>query len=268
MTTQPDIKLAIDTPQGRAWYVADSYATHGMPLYDLNGQMLRVEQLPRTLLPYYTAPGITLYHGDARGILPLLCPVDCIITDPVWPNVPAGLLAGSDDPYGLFAAAAAHFPRLAQRAVIQLGCDSDPRFLRAIPVELPFLRVCWLEYAVPGYKGRLLYTGDVAYAYGTWPASKAGARVIPGRCIQAKPEPRGVHPTPRGIGHVRWLVKWFADGTVLDPFCGSGQTALACRDAGIPFVGIEIEQRYLDETIRKLEAQTSYMPALVLDEVA
>lgn len=45
MTTQPDIKLAIDTPQGRAWYVAGSAAT-GTPLYDLNGQMVPMKQLP------------------------------------------------------------------------------------------------------------------------------------------------------------------------------------------------------------------------------
>ena len=30
----------------------------------------------------------TLYLGDCREILPTFEPVDAIITDPVWPNVP------------------------------------------------------------------------------------------------------------------------------------------------------------------------------------
>ncbi|HEU5013920.1 MAG TPA: DNA adenine methylase [Roseiflexaceae bacterium] len=46
-TTQPDITLAIDTPQGRAWYVAGSAAEHGTPLYTLNGETLPLDQLPR-----------------------------------------------------------------------------------------------------------------------------------------------------------------------------------------------------------------------------
>jgi predicted Zn-dependent protease len=41
-----DITLAIDTPQGRAWYVAGSAAT-GTPLYELNGQLVPMNQLPR-----------------------------------------------------------------------------------------------------------------------------------------------------------------------------------------------------------------------------
>ncbi len=47
--------------------------------------------------PYYEQAGITIYHGDCLDILPDLDPVDCIITDPVWPNAPTGIYAGTDD---------------------------------------------------------------------------------------------------------------------------------------------------------------------------
>lgn len=43
--TTIDIKLAIDTPVGRAWYVAGS-AAEGMPLYTLGTQTLPIDQLP------------------------------------------------------------------------------------------------------------------------------------------------------------------------------------------------------------------------------
>jgi hypothetical protein len=34
--------------------------------------------------PYYEADGVVIYHGDCRGILPTLPPVDLILTDPPY----------------------------------------------------------------------------------------------------------------------------------------------------------------------------------------
>jgi site-specific DNA-methyltransferase (adenine-specific) len=34
---------------------------------------------------------------------------------------------------------------------------------------------------------------------------------------------------------------------VLDPFCGIGSTAVACKRLGISFIGFDIEKRYLAE---------------------
>jgi len=206
----------------------------------------------------WTSGDVTLYRGDCLEVLPTLeaHSVDAIITDPVWPNAASGL-DGADDPEGLLRMASIHWPRLANRAVVQLGCDSDPRILDAIPSEMPFLRVCWLEYVRPHYKGRCLYTGDVAYAFGEWPPSEPGAHVIPGRIIQtdAAKRPEG-HPCPRQLAHVQWLVRWFARGPVLDPFCGSGTTLAAAVSAGLPAVGIEINPSYFDiAKQRVIEAQ-------------
>jgi DNA modification methylase len=36
--------------------------------------------------PYYEEPGITIYHGDCRDILPHLDPVDLVLTDPPYGN--------------------------------------------------------------------------------------------------------------------------------------------------------------------------------------
>lgn len=44
----------------------------------------------------------TLYLADCMEVLPAMEEVDAVITDPVWPNCPAGLLPGSDDPYALW----------------------------------------------------------------------------------------------------------------------------------------------------------------------
>lgn len=202
--------------------------------------------------PYYQEDGIVIYHGDCLEVLHELEPVDVIITDPVWPNSTPEL-AGSENPELLFSQATVHFPWLTKRVVVQLGCDSDPRFLRSMPKELPFFRVCWLEYVRPNYKGRLLYTGDVAYVFGSPPPSKKGAHVLPGRCLQNDgARNKEIHPCARQLQHVQWLVKWFANGTVLDPFMGSGTTLVAAKRLGLCAIGIEIEEKYAETAVQRL----------------
>ncbi len=218
--------------------------------------------------PYYSEGAVEIFCGDCREILPELPSGDAIITDPVWPNAGklAGL-AGAERADELLTEAAALFR--ANRLVIQIGCDTDPRFLRAIPSCWPFLRVCWLEYAQPGYKGRLLYSGDVAYVYGSPPSAKPGRHLMAGRCLSARvdrspnrkpalgggkrtgPEPNW-HPTPRRYEHVSWLVKWYGDGLIIDPFCGSGTTLLAAKNGGYPAIGIEIDERYCEIAAQRL----------------
>ena len=49
-------------------------------------------------------------------------------------------------------------------------------------------------------------------------------------------------------------------GTVLDPFMGSGTTAIVAYKHGRKFVGVELSQKYLDEiTIPRIEAETKQM---------
>lgn len=50
-----------------------------------------------------------------------------------------------------------------------------------------------------------------------------------------------------------WLFKWYADGAVLDPFMGTGTSLDAALSKGVPYVGIEIEERYCEWAARRLE---------------
>lgn len=229
--------------------------------------------------PYYEDSLVTLYHGDARAIIPNLGRFDAIITDPVWPN---SVFPNVPDPANLLFMALNHAD--AERVVVHLGCDSDPRFLSAVPERWTFLRVCDLDYARPGYKGRIVYGGDIAYVFGQPPPTiphgdgRTGMKMLPGRCISTRSDPaqwrrsrNGVnkrytrddyealelpHPCPRRVQHVQWLAKWFGGASVLDPFIGSGTTAVACKALGIPCVGIDIESKYLDVAIDRLRQET------------
>ncbi|HEU4641264.1 MAG TPA: site-specific DNA-methyltransferase [Gemmatimonadaceae bacterium] len=196
---------------------------------------------------------MTLYHGDCRELLPHL-DATTVVADPVWPNASVPLY-GADDPLGMFAAMWRALRDVPKRAAIQLGCDSDPRFLAAVPAALPFFRVAWLEIVRMGYKGRLGMTGDVGYLFGAPPASRPGQHIIPGRVVD--PDPRGQqneHPCPRKLRHVLWLVRWWSEPgeTVLDPFAGSGTTLVAAKELGRRAIGIEIEEKYCEIAARRL----------------
>jgi hypothetical protein len=196
---------------------------------------------------------VTIYNGDCREILPELEAMDCIITDPVWPNA-SDKLIGHERPYELFSEAAAMFPRLSSRLIVHLGCTSDPRFLLGVPQSYPFTRVCSLEYVRPSYIGNLMYTGDIAYVFGKIKAPE-GKHVIPGRCLNTLANNHKVdHPATRAITHVKWLVQWFtAEGeTILDPFSGAGTTLLACKVMGRKAIGIEIEEKYCALAVERL----------------
>lgn len=68
------------------------------------------------------------------------------------------------------------------------------------------------------------------------------------------PEHRSPHPAPFPVELPRRLIKLLAgpDDLVLDPFTGSGTTALAARELGNRFVGFELESRWIELAHQRL----------------
>ena len=204
---------------------------------------------------YYKDDWSIIYCADCRDVLPLLEPVDSIITDPVWPNATA-ILTGMEDPFGLLRGALSHISIInkPKRIAIHLGRDTDPRFLAAVP-DMPFFAACWLDCAHPHYKGRLLAGADIAYLFGEPPQARPGFHLIPGMYRDHSSNGKQAdHPCPRKISHVRWLIdKWSQpDDVVLDPFCGSGTTLEAAKSRGRRAIGIEIEEKYCEIAAKRL----------------
>jgi len=196
-----------------------------------------------------------IIQGDCRDVMKGM-PDErlVIITDPVWPNVHPDLI-GLENSFVLFARAAKHFPRIAKRVIIQLGCDSDPRFLFGIPAALEFKRVVSLRYARPSYHGRLLRDRDMAYIFGDLPQSRPGLRVMPGEFTHTKHNAfKPEHPCPRQLSHVKWLVSKYTeeDDIILDPFAGAGTTGVAAFLLDRKYICIEIEKRFCEEAERYL----------------
>ncbi|MCC6475372.1 MAG: site-specific DNA-methyltransferase [Burkholderiales bacterium] len=200
----------------------------------------------------------TLIHGDALQCLPVQANV--VITDPVWPNCPPGLLAGADGlQHGLLYGALAAMDG-ARTWVVILGFDSDPRWLnRAVPSNKPFIRTQSLPYAVPGYRGRLLGGDEIAYAFGAIPP---GRGLIPGRVtteVQPKSKRKVNHPCPRSPVHMAALVRWWSvdTDTVLDPFMGSGTTGIACVRGARRFIGIERDATHFATAVDRIRREVS-----------
>jgi site-specific DNA-methyltransferase (adenine-specific) len=89
-------------------------------------------------------------------------------------------------------------------------------------------------------------------------AEHRGRRMDEPARIDGKPLARGrnIHPTVKPLELMRWLVRLVTppSGTVLDPFCGSGTTGMACRLELREFIGIEREAEYVQIAERRIAA--------------
>jgi site-specific DNA-methyltransferase (adenine-specific) len=63
------------------------------------------------------------------------------------------------------------------------------------------------------------------------------------------------HPTPKPTKFIKDLLEMFSskNDLVLDPFIGSGSTALACKDLERNFIGFEIEKEYYNLANKRLK---------------
>jgi len=64
------------------------------------------------------------------------------------------------------------------------------------------------------------------------------------------------HPTQKPILLIKRLVEMLSlkDMIVLDPFLGSGTTAVACKELGRKYIGIEVSEEYIDIANKRIKA--------------
>ena len=66
---------------------------------------------------------------------------------------------------------------------------------------------------------------------------------------------KNVHPTVKPLKLMKYLVRLVTppNGTVLDPFSGSGTTAIACMNTQRNFIGFEMDKGYYDIACKRIE---------------
>lgn len=186
----------------------------------------------------------TLYLGDCREVLPGLPMVDAVITDP-----PYGL---GDRMKGGTWGAKPEFKEM----VIWDSSSPDIQFLLQLAnlspcavfwggnyYGLPPTR-CWLVW---DKKNAVPTMADCELAWTSLDANTKRISLPVGRVMHG-------HPSEKPIRLMEWTIETVkADGTILDPFMGSGTTGIAAMNSGCSFIGIERERKYFDIACERID---------------
>jgi site-specific DNA-methyltransferase (adenine-specific) len=213
------------------------------------------------MTPYYTEPGITIYHGDCRAIIPVLDPMHLVLTDP-----PYGITYESNMALG--------------RGSVPITNDGARISLRLYREVMPLLRtdhILWFTrwdawpdvWAIIGMwyplRGLLVWDkddhgmGDLTH----WaPSYELIASAGSGHCVGSRdrsllrfpkvPNAHRLHPAEKPIRLLSYLISKLGAHTVLDPFMGSGSTLQSAKNLDCQAAGIEIEERYCEIAVNRL----------------
>jgi site-specific DNA-methyltransferase (adenine-specific) len=237
--------------------------------------------------PYFQEDGITIYHGDCREVLPFLDPIDVVITDPpygdtsldwdkpvpLWPQQIYPMARDSASlwcfgSFRMFYESDGFVPwKLAQDIVWEKHNGSSfhaDRFKRVHEHAVHFYKGKWESlYKNPIYtadatartvrrKQRPPHIGHIEA--GSYTSEDGGPRLMRSVIYARSCHGEAVHPTQKPISIIAPLVEYSCKpiSIVLDPFCGSGSTLIACKLAGVNSIGIEINERYCELAAKRL----------------
>ncbi len=210
--------------------------------------------------PYYEHNGITIYHGDCREIIPSLVGVDVVVTDP---------------PYGILNLAGKGSTPCVRKSPRQIGSGklkdrvlngSDVRWDIA-PTEEDFeliraiskTQIIWggNYFPLPAWRGVLVWDKcqpwenfsqvEIAWTNIDRPAAIFREAVTLGT-------PNKQHPTQKPLSLMLWCVN-MTEGTILDPYAGSGSTLLAAKESNRSAIGIEIDEPYCEIAAKRLSQE-------------
>lgn len=193
--------------------------------------------------PYYTDDAVTIYHGDCREILPLLEPVDLVLTDPPY-NV--GFEYGihndkmTDEEWFIWASDWFSKCRKISETMLVCGQARLPYYAH---IEKWKWLLCWWKPAAMGRSPVGFCNWEPVAMWGK--GANAGndfviAPIIPDAALSG-------HPCPKPLKWGTGFIGLFPNAeTILDPFCGSGTTLRAAKDLGRKAIGIELEEKYCE----------------------
>lgn len=225
---------------------------------------------------YYEHAGSTIYHGDCREILPTLPRFDLLLTDP-----PYGQSYKAPSPRNKKAPGLngnwVHRERSTSDSVTGDGEAVDVSWLPSVADNSVIWGAHKLAHQLPPGSWLVwdkkvgLTSNDFGDGEAAWTSRDQPLRIFRflwnGLCIQSDSaeakRKRGtsealqrLHPTQKPVALMKWCLMFFPTAkTVLDPYCGSGTTLRAAKDAGLTAVGIEREEKYCEIAAKRMAQQ-------------
>ena len=111
----------------------------------------------------------------------------------------------------------------------------------------PYWILCWHKPAAVSFNRMGGFNAwEPILIYGK-PKRRIGQDYILCNTLNLRKGPEQDHPCPKPLELWKWLVDKFSEEgeTILDPFLGSGTTAVACKLLKRNFIGIEINPEYI-----------------------
>jgi site-specific DNA-methyltransferase (adenine-specific) len=197
------------------------------------------------LKPYYDEDGITIYCGDCREILPLIAPVDLVLTDPPYGT---GWVRGGK---GVGEFEAAHerpswdvwdtsWTTLCKTRKWAIFCPIN----RASELAIPQSVVLYYHKTNPrpgGPTREAVVVSPVPWGMDRWECSAYNGDAP-------------LHPCQKPMDLTLWILNGMAGvgDVILDPYMGSGTTMAAAKKLYHRAIGIEIEERFCEIAARRL----------------
>lgn len=219
---------------------------------------------------YYSHAGIDIHHGDCREILPTLPKHDLLLTDPPYGigvssrTFGAGRINGT----GFKNARGSNFQ---PKAFTLSDWDDKPADddLIALCVESAEQQCIWggNYFALPPSMGWLVWDKrndgtDFADCELAWTNRDKAIRQFRYRWNGMLQEFAGrfkeerLHPTMKPLPLMKWCLSLFPLAqTVLDPFCGSGTTGVACKALGLRCTMIDQHEPYCEIAAKRLNQE-------------
>ena len=196
--------------------------------------------------PYYQDDLVTLYHGDCREVTAWL-EADVLVTDP-----PYGLgdrwQGGTWGAQPMYADARRWDVKPDDADLLRMIGDRPAVVWGGNYFSLPPSR-CWLAWIKHPAMNTM---ADFELA---WTTLDRPAKAYTGT---RNPDGPRDHPTQKPVSLMEWCLGFVPDGTVLDPFAGSGSTLVAAKQLGRKAIGVELEERYCEIAAKRLAQDTLF----------